>query len=165
LAFCERLRAFPDSQRSGSDSVSSVWVQRQIQLGPRPRGFHLITHELVGALPEIESLSVGLVHFLVQHTTASLVLNENASPEVRRDFESWFNAAVPEDSRLWTHTLEGPDDMPSHVKAALLGPSLTLPIKAGTLALGIWQGVYLCEHRNHGGARNVIATVTGEQAG
>jgi secondary thiamine-phosphate synthase enzyme len=159
------LRAFRDSHRTGSDSVSSVWVQRQIQLSPRPRGFHLITDELVGALPEIESLRVGLVQFLIQHTTASLVLNENASPEVRRDFESWFNAAVPEDSRLWTHTLEGPDDMPSHVKAALLGPSLTLPISGGTLALGVWQGVYLCEHRNHGGTRSVIATVTGEQAG
>jgi secondary thiamine-phosphate synthase enzyme len=139
-----------------------VWIQRRIDLAPRRRGFHLVTHELIEALPGLGELGVGLLHLLIQHTTASLALNENASPEVRRDFESWFNAAVPEQSQLWTHTLEGPDDMPSHIKAALIGPSLTLPIKDGALALGIWQGIYLCEHRNRGGTRSVVATAWGE---
>ena len=142
--------------------MPAVWIQRRIDLAPRRRGFHLVTHELIEALPGLGELGVGLLHLLIQHTTASLALNENASPEVRRDFESWFNAAVPEQSQLWTHTLEGPDDMPSHIKAALIGPSLTLPIKDGALALGIWQGIYLCEHRNRGGTRSVVATAWGE---
>jgi secondary thiamine-phosphate synthase enzyme len=142
--------------------VRAVWIQRRIDLAPRARGFHLVTRELVEALPELAELRVGLLHLLIQHTTASLALNENASPEVRRDFESWFNALVPEQSQIWTHTLEGPDDMPSHIKAALIGPSLTLPIQDGALALGIWQGIYLCEHRNRGGTRSVIATAWGE---
>jgi len=130
-----------------------VWVQRQIGLEPRPRGFHLITREVIDALPELAQLRVGLLHLLIQHTTASLALNENASPEVRRDFETYFNTIVPEQTNMWTHTLEGPDDMPSHIKAALLGPTLTLPISSGRLALGTWQGIYLCEHRNRGGSR------------
>jgi secondary thiamine-phosphate synthase enzyme len=141
-----------------------VWVQRQFALSPRPRGFHLITRELVDALPELGEIRVGLLHLLIQHTSASLALNENASPEVRRDFESWFDAAVPERAPYWTHTLEGPEDMPAHVKAALLGPSLTLPVHDGRLALGTWQGVYLCEHRNRGGSRSVVATAWGEPA-
>jgi secondary thiamine-phosphate synthase enzyme len=139
-----------------------VWVQRQFALAPRPRGFHLITRELVDALPELAELRVGLLHLLIQHTSASLALNENASPDVRRDFESWFDAAVPERAPFWTHTLEGSEDMPAHVKAALLGPSLTLPVHDGRLALGTWQGIYLCEHRNRGGARSVVATAWGE---
>ena len=139
-------------------------TQREIVLDPRPRGFHLVTREVVGALPEIGDVAVGLLHLLIQHTSASLALNENASPDVRRDFESYFNYAVPEDAGFWTHTLEGPDDMPAHVKAALLGPSLTLPISRGRLALGTWQGIYLCEHRNRGGSRSVVATVWGEAA-
>jgi secondary thiamine-phosphate synthase enzyme len=122
-----------------------VWVQRRIELEPRPRGFHLITREVTDALPELRDLEVGVLHVLIQHTTASLALNENASPDVRRDFETYFNLIVPERTGMWTHTLEGPDDMPSHVKAALLGPSLTLPISEGRLALGTWQGIYLCE--------------------
>jgi secondary thiamine-phosphate synthase enzyme len=141
-----------------------VWVQRQFALAPRPRGFHLITRELVDALPELAELRVGLLHLLIQHTSASLALNENASPEVRRDFESWFDAAVPERAPFWTHTLEGSEDMPAHVKAALLGPSLTLPVCDGRLALGTWQGIYLCEHRNRGGSRSVVATAWGEPA-
>jgi secondary thiamine-phosphate synthase enzyme len=141
-----------------------VWVQRQFALSPRPRGFHLITRELVDALPELGEIRVGLLHLLIQHTSASLALNENASPEVRRDLESWFDAAVPERAPYWTHTLEGPEDMPAHVKAALLGPSLTLPVHDGRLALGTWQGVYLCEHRNRGGSRSVVATAWGEPA-
>lgn len=141
-----------------------MWIQRRLDLAPRPRGFHLITREVVDALPELARLRVGLLHLLIQHTSASLALNENASPDVRRDFESWFDAAVPERAPFWTHRLEGPDDMPAHVKAALLGPSLTLPISDGRLALGTWQGVYLCEHRDRGGARTVLATAWGEPA-
>ncbi|HYH52703.1 MAG TPA: secondary thiamine-phosphate synthase enzyme YjbQ [Solirubrobacterales bacterium] len=139
-----------------------MWLQRTIRLPAKARGFHLVTTEVVEELPELEQISVGLVHLLIQHTSASLALNENAAPEVRRDFESWFDRAVPEDASYWTHTLEGPDDMPAHIKAALLGPSLTLPVGDGRLALGTWQGIYLCEHRDHGGPRSLVATAWGE---
>ncbi|HUB73826.1 MAG TPA: secondary thiamine-phosphate synthase enzyme YjbQ [Solirubrobacteraceae bacterium] len=142
-----------------------MWLQRQVTLEPRARGFHLITHELLAALPELEQVQAGLLHVLVRHTSASLTLNENASPDVRRDFESYFDDAVQERSPLWTHTLEGADDMPAHIKASLLGATLTLPISRGALALGTWQGVYLCEHRDHGGARSLLATLWGESAG
>lgn len=139
-----------------------MWVQRQITLAPRPRGFHLVTREVAQALPELQELEIGLLHILIQHTSASLALNENASPDVRRDFETWSDQAVPEGAPYWTHTLEGPDDMPAHIKAALFGPSLTLPVSGGRLALGTWQGIYLCEHRDRGGARSVVATAWGE---
>jgi secondary thiamine-phosphate synthase enzyme len=138
-----------------------MWIQREIRLEPRPRGFHLVTREVLGELPELGSVEVGLLHLLIRHTSASLALNENASPDVRRDFESWFDQAVPENAPYWTHTFEGPDDMPSHIKAALLGPELTLPISNGRLALGTWQGIYLCEHRDHGGSRSLVATAWG----
>ncbi|MGN6201432.1 MAG: secondary thiamine-phosphate synthase enzyme YjbQ [Solirubrobacterales bacterium] len=139
-----------------------MWLQRTVQLPARSRGFHLVTDEVREALPELGEIQVGLLHLLIQHTSASLALNENASPEVRRDFESWFDQAVPEGAPYWTHTLEGADDMPAHIKAALLGPSLTLPIREGRLALGTWQGIYLCEHRDHGGPRSLVATAWGE---
>ncbi|MGE5336131.1 MAG: secondary thiamine-phosphate synthase enzyme YjbQ [Nitrososphaerota archaeon] len=139
-----------------------MWTQREIALPARARGFHLVTDEVLGALPELGDVPVGLLHLLIRHTSASLALNENAAPEVRRDFESWFDQAVPEGAPYWTHTLEGDDDMPAHVKAALLGPSLTLPVRDGRLALGTWQGIYLCEHRDHGGPRSLIATLWGE---
>jgi secondary thiamine-phosphate synthase enzyme len=139
-----------------------MWLQREFRLDPRPRGFHLVTREVVAALPELGELRVGLLHLFIRHTSASLTLNENASPDVRRDFAAWFDDAVPEDASYWTHTLEGPDDMPAHVKASLLGPSLSLPVGAGRLALGTWQGVYLCEHRDAGGARSLLATRWGE---
>ncbi len=142
-------------------SGETVWIQRAITLPARSRGFHLITGELLADLPELGSLSAGILHLLIQHTSASLALNENASPDVRRDFETWFNEAVPERASYWTHTLEGDDDMPAHVKAALLGPSLTLPVSGGRLALGTWQGIYLCEHRDRGGPRRVVATAWG----
>jgi secondary thiamine-phosphate synthase enzyme len=142
-----------------------MWLQRTIRLPAKSRGFHLVTGEVLEVLPELGEISVGLVHLLIQHTSASLALNENASPEVRRDFESWFSQAVPEGAPYWTHTLEGADDMPAHVKAALLGPSLTLPVSDGRLALGTWQGIYLCEHRDHGGPRSLVATAWGETAG
>ncbi|MBA3298567.1 MAG: YjbQ family protein [Thermoleophilaceae bacterium] len=139
-----------------------MWIQREIELRPRPRGFHLVTSEVMDGVPEIAGLSVGLAHLHILHTSASLTLNENASPDVRRDFESWFSETVPEDAPYWTHTLEGPDDMPAHIKASLLGPSLTLPIGDGRLRLGTWQGVYLCEHRDAGGARSLVVTASGE---
>lgn len=139
-----------------------MWLQREIQLRPRPRGVHLVTGEVLEALPEIRRLEVGICHLFIRHTSASLALNENASPDVRRDLETWLDAAVPEDFPGWTHTLEGPDDMPAHVKAALLGPTVSLPVARGELALGVWQGVYLCEHRDRGGARSLVATVWGE---
>jgi len=141
-----------------------VWIQREITLEPRARGFHLVTGEIARGVPELRSLQVGLAHVHILHTSASLTLNENASPDVRRDFETWFDAAVPEDFGRWTHTLEGPDDMPAHVKASLLGPSLTLPVRGGELALGTWQGIYLCEHRDRGGPRRVVVTAFGERA-
>jgi secondary thiamine-phosphate synthase enzyme len=138
-----------------------VWSQREFSLDPKPRGFHLVTREVVSNLPDIADMRVGLLHLHVLHTSASLTLNENASPDVRRDFEAWANAFVPEDF-AWTHTDEGADDMPAHIKASLMGPSLTLPISGGRLTLGTWQGIYLCEHRDRGGARRLIATLNGE---
>jgi len=139
-----------------------VWVQRQIDLAARPRGFHLVTGEVLDALPELRQIRVGMLHLLIQHTSASLTLNENASPDVRRDFESWFDDAVPERASFWTHTLEGADDMPAHIKASLLGPTLTLPLANGRPALGTWQGIHLCEHRERGGPRSIVATAWGE---
>jgi secondary thiamine-phosphate synthase enzyme len=141
-----------------------MWVQREIRLDPRPRGFHLVTREVLAALPELEDVGIGLLHVWIRHTSASLTVNENASPDVRRDFGSWFDRAVPEDAPYWTHTDEGPDDMPAHIKASLLGPSLSLPVAGGRLALGTWQGIYLCEHRDRGGSRSLVATLNGERA-
>jgi secondary thiamine-phosphate synthase enzyme len=141
-----------------------MWLQRTIRLQPRPRGFHLITRDVLQELPELGDVDTGMLHLLIQHTSASLTLSENASPDVRRDFETWFSKAVPEGASYWTHTLEGDDDMPAHIKAALLGPSLTLPIAGGRLALGTWQGIYLCEHRDRGGSRSLVATAWGERA-
>jgi secondary thiamine-phosphate synthase enzyme len=134
-------------------------ISRTVELHPRPRGFHLVTDELVNALPELRDVDAGLLHVWIKHTSASLTVNENASPDVRRDFEAWFNETVPEDAPYWTHTFEGPDDMPAHIKASLLGPSLTLPVSGGRLALGTWQGIYLCEHRDSGGPRSVVLTL------
>jgi len=139
-----------------------MWVSRDIRLAPRPRGFHLVTREVLGELPEVAELRVGILHLFIRHTSASLTLNENASPDVRRDFATWFDRAVPDGAPYWTHTLEGADDMPAHVKASLLGPALSLPVRDGDLALGTWQGVYLCEHRDHGGPRTLTATLWGE---
>ena len=140
-----------------------MWIQREVTLRPRPRGFHLVTGEIESALPELRAVRIGLAHLFIRHTSASLTLNENASPDVRDDFEAYFNEAVPEDARYWTHTIEGRDDMPAHIKASVLGPSLSLPVRDGRLALGTWQGVYLCEHRNRGGARSVVVTLFGEE--
>jgi secondary thiamine-phosphate synthase enzyme len=143
---------------------AAVWLQREITLEARPRGFHLVTREVTGALPELAEFDVGLCHLFLLHTSASLTVNENASPDVRRDLRAWFDAAVPEGFD-WEHSLEGADDMPAHVKASLLGPSLSLPVARGRLALGTWQGIYLCEHRDHGGERSLIATLCGQSRG
>ena len=139
-----------------------MWAQREITLEPRPRGIHLVTREVERGLPELAGIAIGLLHLHLLHTSAALALNENASPDVRADLASWFDRAVPEDAGLWRHTLEGPDDMPAHVKSVLAGPSLTLPIADGRLALGTWQGIYLCEFRDRGGPRTLVATIHGE---
>lgn len=139
-----------------------TWIQREFRLQPRPRGFHLITREVLANLPEIGEIEVGLLHLFIQHTSASLALNENADPSVRADMEAYFNRLARENEPYYTHTYEGADDMPAHLKAVLLGSSLTLPITQGRLNLGAWQGIYLGEHRNRGGARRLIATIHGE---
>ena len=140
-----------------------MWLQREITLQPRPRGFHLVTGEVESALPELPRLQVGLLHVFIRHTSAALTLNENASPDVRRDFAAWFDRAVPDGADYFAHTLEGPDDMPAHIKASLTGSSLTIPVSGGSLALGTWQGIYLCEHRDNGGTRRVVFTASGEE--
>jgi len=140
----------------------SIWAQQEIRLQPRARGFHLITDEVLAAIPELKQTRVGLLHLLLQHTSASLTINENADPSVRTDFETVFNSLVSEDRRDLIHTYEGADDMPAHIKSSLLGVSLTLPVRDGRLVLGTWQGIYLGEHRNEGGSRRLVATLQGQ---
>lgn len=139
-----------------------IWFQKEISLQARARGFHLITREIESQIPELRQYTVGLAHIFIQHTSASLALNENADPTVRQDMESHFNHMVPEDAPYFIHTYEGPDDMPAHIKAVLLGSSVTVPISNGRLNLGTWQGIYLCEHRNRGGRRRLVVTLTGQ---
>jgi secondary thiamine-phosphate synthase enzyme len=139
-----------------------LWHQRQFRLRPFSRGFHLITESVAGALPELGRIRTGMLHVFIQHTSASLTINENADRDVRTDMESSFNALAPEDFP-YVHTAEGPDDMPAHVKASLLGSSVTIPIGAGQLLLGTWQGIYLCEHRDHASGRNLVLTAWGEE--
>lgn len=139
-----------------------MWIQKKIKLPAMSRGFHLVTHHIVAELPELKQLHVGVAHLFLQHTSASLAINENADPDVRQDLEAYFSKAVPENEPYFLHTLEGSDDMPAHIKSVLLGESLTIPISRGRLALGTWQGVYLCEHRNHAGGRHLIVTLNGE---
>jgi secondary thiamine-phosphate synthase enzyme len=140
---------------------SRMWIQRNLTLPPHARGFHLVTETVLRQMPEIRTLRVGLFHLFIQHTSASLTINENADPDVRIDFETAMNHAVPE-SLGYVHTIEGPDDMPAHVKASMLGASLSIPIANGRLALGTWQGIYLCEHRDAASSRSVVATLQGE---
>lgn len=137
------------------------WLQQQLQLRPRPRGFHLITQDVETALPELSRVKVGLLHVFIQHTSASITINENADPDVLQDLETAFNRLAPENAP-YQHTVEGPDDMPAHVKAAMLGSSVWVPVSNGRLGLGTWQGIYLCEHRNHGGSRRLILTLQGD---
>ncbi|WP_412028408.1 secondary thiamine-phosphate synthase enzyme YjbQ [Deinococcus yunweiensis] len=139
-----------------------MWTQRDLTLKPVRRGFHLITREVVSALPELSGVRVGLLHVFIQHTSASLTISENASPDVRRDFETYFNHAVPDGWADFEHTLEGPDDMAAHIKASVLGSSVSVPVREGRLAMGTWQGVYVCEHRDHGGPRRLVLTLMGE---
>lgn len=138
------------------------WLQKEITLSAKSRGFHLVTREILGQIPEIWDFSVGLAHIFIQHTSASLALNENADPTVRQDMEAYFNRAVPENASYFIHTYEGPDDMPAHIKAVLLGSSVTVPIRNGRFHLGTWQGIYLCEHRNRARGRRLVITVQGE---
>jgi secondary thiamine-phosphate synthase enzyme len=137
-------------------------IQKEFTLKPRERGFHLITNEVLGNVPEIKNIKAGIAHVFIQHTSASLTINENADPTVREDMETHFNKMVPEDGNYYQHTFEGLDDMTSHIKCSILGSSITVPIKNGKLNLGTWQGIYLCEHRNHGGRRKLVVTLTGE---
>lgn len=141
-----------------------VWIQKQIVLEPRPRGFHLITREVTTALPNLTRIETGILHLFIQHTSASLTLNEDASPDVLRDFERHFNRMVPEDAPYWEHTIEGPDDMPAHIKASVLGSAVNIPVARGELLLGTWQGIYLCEHRDRARARHLVATAYGVEA-
>lgn len=139
------------------------WFQKVFSLKARPRGFHVVTREIIEHLPDLRQYEVGLLHLFIQHTSASLTINENVSPDVRSDLESHLNVIVPEDAPHYEHTYEGPDDMPAHIKASLLGSGLTIPVGRGQLLLGTWQGVYLGEHRDRGGARQVVATIFGKR--
>jgi secondary thiamine-phosphate synthase enzyme len=139
-----------------------MWKQKEFSLSPRPRGYHIITDEVISEVPEISEITTGIAHIFIKHTSASLTINENADPSVRRDFKSHFKRMVPEDTSLYEHTLEGPDDMTSHIKSSLLGHSISIPISNGKLNLGTWQGIYLCEHRNNGGSRKLVVTLQGE---
>lgn len=139
-----------------------MWQQSRINLSPKSRGFHLITDEVINQCSQIRNLDIGVLHLFIQHTSASLSINENADPTVRTDMESHINQMVPENAAYYLHTYEGPDDMPAHIKASLIGNNLTIPIERGRLLLGTWQGIYLGEHRNHAGSRTLIATLQGE---
>lgn len=138
------------------------FIQQPLQLRARQRGFHLITTEVLQAIPQLADMKVGMCQVFIQHTSASLTINENADPTVRQDFEMYFSKAVPENDPDYLHDDEGPDDMPAHLKAAMLGSSVMIPVRNGRLALGTWQGIYLCEHRNYGGSRNILITAWGE---
>jgi len=139
-----------------------MWMQKEIHLKPKPRGFHLITHEVLSELPELRDFKIGMVNIFIMHTSAALTINENADPTVRQDFEGYFSRAVPENEPYYLHQDEGPDDLPAHIKSSLLGCSLNIPVASGRLKLGVWQGIYLCEHRNQGGIRRLNVTIQGE---
>ncbi|NIP38153.1 MAG: YjbQ family protein [Candidatus Dadabacteria bacterium] len=139
-----------------------TWIQKEISLSPKPRGFHIVTGEILKKIPQLSDFKVGIAHISICHTSASLTLNENVSPDVLTDFESSFNNIVPENEPYYRHTLEGSDDMPAHIKSSLLGSSITVPVTKGRFNLGTWQGIYLCEHRNRGGSRKLIITIHGE---
>jgi secondary thiamine-phosphate synthase enzyme len=138
-----------------------VWIQKTITLSAKSRGFHIITHDVLENIPELKDLKTGILQLFIKHTSASLTINENADPTVRTDFESHFNMLAPENQSYYQHTFEGSDDIPAHLKASLLGSSVSIPITDGTLNLGTWQGIYLCEHRNHGSDRELVLTIQG----
>ncbi len=139
-----------------------MWLQKEFKLSAKSRGFHLITDEVLSVIPELDLVNLGMFNLFIKHTSASLTINENADPTVRLDFESHFNISVPEKAPYYQHDYEGDDDMPAHLKSSILGASINIPITAGRLNLGVWQGIYLCEHRNQGGSRSIIATITGQ---
>ncbi|MBK8946165.1 MAG: YjbQ family protein [Ignavibacteriae bacterium] len=139
-----------------------MYIQTEINLKPKNRGFHIITREIENAIPEMKNIKIGIANIFIKHTSASLTINENVSPDVRRDMEKYFNNIVSEKISYFEHTYEGADDMPAHIKSSLLGPSLTIPITDGKLNLGTWQGIYLCEHRDYGGSRKIVITLMGE---
>ena len=139
-----------------------MWIQKEITINQKARGFHLITDEVVSAIPEIQKIEMGTIQVFMKHTSASLTINEDADPTVRADFESHFDQMVPENAPYYRHTFEGTDDMPAHLKSSILGSSVNIPVTNGILNLGPWQGIYLCEHRNHGGSRRLVVTVQGE---
>ena len=140
-----------------------MWTQKEIRLSPKSRGFHLITREIIQQTPEIRQIQIGLCHLFIKHTSASLSINENADPDVRHDMEQHFNHFVPQDAAYYRHTLEGSDDMPAHIKSSTIGTSVYLPITRGSLNMGTWQGIYLGEHRDHGGSRTLIVTLQGQE--
>lgn len=142
--------------------MQTKWVQKEISINPKKRGFHIITDSICEALPEIKEISVGILQVFIKHTSASLTINENADPSVRADFESHFNKYVPENAPYYIHNYEGSDDMPAHIKSSLLGSSIQIPITNGRLNLGTWQGIYLCEHRDYGGSRKLVLTAFGQ---
>lgn len=142
--------------------MDKVWIQKKINVTAKRRGFHLVTDEIVGKIPEIRQVNIGLLHLFMQHTSASLVINENADPDVRTDMEAYFNKAIPENEPYYRHVMEGSDDMPAHLKSVVLGGDLTIPVSNGQLQMGIWQGIYLCEHRDLASSRNLIVTLNGE---
>jgi secondary thiamine-phosphate synthase enzyme len=139
-----------------------MWIQKEFRIKPKARGFHLVTDEILFNVPELKGIKIGMMSVFIKHTSAALTLNENADPTVRQDFESFFNRSVPENEPYYRHMDEGSDDLPAHLKASILGSSLNIPITNGKLILGVWQGVYLCEHRNHGGGRSLMVTIHGE---
>ncbi len=139
-----------------------MWIQKQINLTAKQRGFHLVTNEIIKEIAELKEMNVGLLHLFMQHTSASLAINENADPDVRIDMEAYFNRAIAENEPYYRHVLEGSDDMPAHLKAVVLGNELTIPVSKKRLLMGTWQGIYLCEHRNYAGSRKIIATLNGE---
>lgn len=141
-----------------------IWTQHELRLPPRPRGFHLITSNIEAAVPELTQVRIGLLHCFLQHTSASLTINENADADVRFDFETAMNHVVPDDL-AYVHTLEGPDDMPAHVKASMMGASVMIPVRDGRLRMGTWQGIYLCEHRDHASSRHLVLTLQGDGSG
>ena len=139
-----------------------MWLQKNIQIDQKSRGFHIITDEIIHQIPEIQNIKVGVLHLFIKHTSASITINENADPTVLIDFESHFNEAVPENAPYYRHTIEGPDDMPAHLKSTIIGNTLSIPISSGQLNIGVWQGIYLCEHRSQVHRRKIVATIYGE---
>ncbi len=139
-----------------------MWLQKEFRLSAKSRGFHLVSHEIINLLPDFSSIEIGQLHLFIKHTSASLTINENADPDVRRDLESHFNEFAPENAPYYRHTLEGSDDMPAHIKNCILGSSLTIPVSNGSLNMGTWQGIYLCEHRNQASGRLLVATLQGQ---